>query len=79
MNDPDELSFTPENIFKLLLASAFGFWAWVVKVAAHRHLESLDRIEKSIKVLSRRVTRLETKMKIYHHEEYDGESEEDAE
>lgn len=51
---------------QILLAIAFGSWAWVVKVAASRHLDSVERIEHKVDALAERVTKLETRMSVYH-------------
>lgn len=49
----------------MLLTAAFGAWAWVVKKAADKHLESVSRIENKVDSLTIRVNTLETKMEIF--------------
>jgi hypothetical protein len=69
-NPESELSLSFGHALQLILAAAFGAWAWVVKVAAHRHLQSQDKIMTKLEDVERRLTRVETKMSIYHHEEF---------
>lgn len=47
------------RVIELVLALAFGAWAWVVKVAASAHLKGVGRIEDNVDRLGERVSKLE--------------------
>lgn len=47
------------RVIELVLALAFGAWAWVVKVAASAHLRGTARIEEKVDKLGERVSKLE--------------------
>ncbi len=71
-NSDDQFAFS--HLLQLLIAAAFGAWAWVVKVAADRHLKGQDHIHKKLEHHSIRITRLETKLDV---ESEDSEAEND--
>lgn len=58
-----------ENILKVILAAAFGAWAWVVKTAATAHLEWQKRHEDKIDRLSQRVSKLEGRVRSHEPED----------
>ena len=67
--DPNDKNDWLSSIVQILLAMAFGAWAWVVKVAADKHLRGVDKIEAEVVSLKERVHDLETRMKLYHKEQ----------
>jgi hypothetical protein len=69
MATPEESAFS--HFLSVLIAAAFGAWAWVVKVAADRHLKSQDHIHKKLEHHSNRITRLETKLELEDNEAED--------
>jgi len=74
MASPEESSIF-SHLLQVLVAAAFGAWAWVVKVAADRHLKSQDHIHKKLERHNVRLTRLETKI---DDEPEDDEAEDDG-
>lgn len=50
------------KVFQIILAAAFGAWAWVVKKAADRHIEAVIKLEDEMAQLLLRVNTLETKI-----------------
>lgn len=55
-----------QYVAQLVLAGAFGLWAWVVKTAADKHLDAIERIETKLELMTTRISVLETKMELYH-------------
>lgn len=66
MSTPEEMSLN--HVLQVILAAAFGAWAWVVKTAANRHLDSQDAINEKVDKIMERLVKLEIKMRIRHHE-----------
>lgn len=57
---------TISHLLQAGMTIAFGAWAWVVKTAASKHLDGIERIERRLESMANRVSILETKMDLYH-------------
>jgi hypothetical protein len=51
------------TLIGILLSSAFGLWAWVVKTFGERHLNSMDEIIKRLDQQGERIAKLEGRRK----------------
>lgn len=71
MSSPEEMSLN--HILQVILAAAFGAWAWVVKTAANRHLDSQDSINQKVDRIMERIVKLEIKMRLHHKDTHETE------